>query len=573
MKTLQKLAMAQRRHYYTLSSLAVIVSLLIVLQAYLIVSIVDGLFLDKQTFDQVVYLLLVLLVVLLLRSSASYWTNLIGGKMAANVKMDYRKKLLDSYKNTTLTASYQGQSGGKVSVMLEAVDELDPFYSKYIPQRLMSTIVPVVILIVIFSQHWYSGVIILLTAPFIPIFMMIIGAKTQKKSEEKLESLSLFSGRFLDTLQGLVTLKLYGRSAHYKAVIQKSSLDFRDTTMNILKIAFTSSLMLELISMLSIGLVALELGLRLVVFKEISFFTAFFILLLVPEFYQSLKDLGSAFHAGRSSTGAVEKIEQELLKKEKEIKWGTAPFPKKITLIELVNVQYQYEKQGFRLENINALIREGEQVAIVGKSGSGKSTLLNVLAGLLQPDDGSLLVNKSERSTFKEQAWFKEISYITQHPYLFSGTISENIALGLNASQQEIKEAAKKAGISSLIELMPAGYDTEIGEGGRGLSGGEKQRIALARAFLRKPKIVLFDEPTTGLDLRTEQLLQQSMREMAKECTVITVAHRLQTIKQASTIWFLEKGRLLGQGTHEQLRTNNSAYRQLFDRQDEEEGM
>ncbi|MDE5414801.1 thiol reductant ABC exporter subunit CydD [Alkalihalobacterium chitinilyticum] len=571
MKTLQKLAKEQKGRYYSLFAIAIAFGFVMITQAYLIVSIVDDLFLNQVTFDQVTAFLLLLLAVFLFRSLLSYWSGKIGLKMAAQVKADYRKRLLQAYSRHSLMSSYKGQSGQKVSVMMDAVDELDNFFSKYVPQRIITTVVPVMILVVVFTQHVYSGLILLFTAPFIPIFMIIIGKMTQEKSEEKLDSLTAFSGRFLDTLQGLMSLKLYGRSKHYKEVIRQSSLEFRDATMKILKVAFTSSLMLEFISMLSIGLVALELGFRLVVFNEISFFTAFFILLLVPEFYNLLKELGSAFHAGRSSTGASDKIERELSQAEQTQTWGSRSLSKGPVSLELRNVSFQYETNGFTLSDINANLPKNGQTAIVGKSGSGKTTLLHIVAGLIQPQEGKVLTDGHERLEYKEEDWFSKISYITQHPYLFAGTIAENIALGTKATKADIEEAAVKAGISDLIETLPERYDTPIGEGGRGLSGGEKQRIALARAFLKKPSIVLFDEPTTGLDLFTEQILQKSIKELAQTSTVITVAHRLQTIKEANHILFLENGELKSQGTHEQLKASVSSYKRLFSKNGEEE--
>lgn len=568
---LQKFARTQKSKYYSLLLLSFLLGSVIILQAFLIVSIVDDLFIGKQTFDQVLPFLLILFLVLLLRTLISYGSNQIGVKMAASAKSFYRRKLLNAYSHQSLTGSYEGQSGQKVSVLMEAVDELDGYFSKYIPQRMMTTVVPIMILVVAFSQHLYSGLIILITAPFIPIFMIIIGKSTQRKSEEQLDSLAAFSGRFLDTLQGLVSLKLYGRSKQYKSVIKQSSLDFREATMSILKVAFTSSLMLEFISMLSIGLVALELGLRLVVFNQISFFTAFFILLLIPEFYTALKELGSAFHAGRSSMGAAEKIEQELKEKGSRPEWGEKELPKKPATITLKNVHFHYGEREFQLKDIGAHIPSNGQVAIVGKSGSGKTTLLHVIAGLLPLSKGEVLVDEVDRSLYKEQDWFRQISYITQHPFLFSGTVAENIALGVEATLDDIKVAASQAGISDLIESLNHGYDTQIGEGGRGLSGGEKQRIALARAFLKKPSLILFDEPTTGLDLFTEQILQRSIQQLAQTSTVITVAHRLQTIQNANQILFIDKGAILAQGTHKELKASHSQYRELFSLHEGEE--
>jgi ATP-binding cassette, subfamily C, bacterial CydD len=569
MKTLKKLAREQKGRYYSLSVLAVALAIVVIAQAYFIVSIVDDLFLNGKSFFDVGPHLIGLLIVLMIRALIHYGTGQIGVKMATVVKKEYRKKLLRSYSEQTVLTSYRDNAGSKVSVMLETVDELDSFFSKYVPQRMISTVVSVIILLVIFTQHMYSGLIILITAPFIPFFMIIIGKATEKKSQEKLDSLSKFSGRFLDTLSGLVSLKLYGKSAYYREEIEKSSLNFRDTTMNILKVAFTSSLMLEFISMLSIGLVALELGLRLVVFQQVSFFTAFFILLLVPEFFHLLKELGSAFHAGRSSTGAALKIEEELMHEKQPIQWGKEVIEGPIQ-VELNNVDFVYPNKRFSLTNVNTVLPTTGQIAIVGKSGAGKTTLLHILAGLLKPSEGNILVNGRSLNNYSEEQWFQNISYITQKPYLFSGTIAENIALGLNATTKEIEIAAKKANIHDLVMSLSKGYKTTIGDGGRGLSGGEKQRIALARAFLKKPSIILFDEPTSGLDLVTEQVLQQSIQELCKSSLVITVAHRLQTIHKANNILLIHEGKLIAEGTHDQLSEDSPAYRTLFSRDGEE---
>lgn len=573
MKSLQRLATEQKSRYILLWILSLLVGSIIIFQAYFIASIVDGVFLKDEDFQDLIPILLLLLIVLLGRAAFTYGIGRIGVYMAAKVKQDYRKKLLSAYSNHSLLNSFQGQTGAKVSVMMEAVDELDRFFSQYVPQRILSTVIPLMIVITVFTQHLYSGLIILITAPFIPIFMVIIGKFTQRKAEEQLDRLTDFSGRFLDTLQGFVSLKIFGRAGAQREKIKQSSLDFRDSTMSLLKIAFTSSFMLEFISMLSIGLVALELGLRLVVFNQITFFTAFFVLLMVPEFYTSLKELGSAFHAGRSSMGAATKVEQELQQTEQRVKWGQNKFEVKQPVIELRQIGFQYRSKGFTLENIQAQIAPQQQTVIVGKSGSGKTTLLHILAGLITPSEGEVWVNRLPINEYKEEEWFKQMSYITQHPFLFSGTIEENIALGTlrKVTFSEVRDAASQAGIHEFIEALPHGYETLIGEAGRGLSGGEKQRVALARAFLKKPSIILFDEPTMGLDLYTEQILQASIHELAQDSTVITVAHRIQTIKQAKQVLFLDEGKLIAIGTHDELIRSNETYRTLFSKKNIDE--
>ncbi|ASN06045.1 thiol reductant ABC exporter subunit CydD [Virgibacillus necropolis] len=567
MSKLKDMAKAQKKSMLFLVISAVITSATVIVQAYLFVAIVDGVFLKNQSFNEVLPLLGGLLLVLLARTIFNYMSGQNGVKMAAKAKGDVRKSLLMKYSRNPMQASYRGQSGNKVSVMMDAVDGIDSYFSQYIPQIIQTSFIPLVVLVVVFTQHVNSGIIMIITAPFIPIFMIIIGLQTKKKSEEQLEKLATFSGRFLDILQGLTTLKLFGRAKQQKDSIRQSSLKFKDATMEVLKIAFISSFMLELISMLSIGIIALELAIQLIVYESISFFTAFFVLVLVPEFYTSLKELGSTFHNGRSSMGAAKKVTDELAETEEAVHWGDTRLQKETISpsIDLQAVAYSYGEDQFSLKNITAEIPPFGQIAIVGRSGSGKTTLLHLIAGLMAPSTGDIVINGRPLSDHREKDWFDQLSYISQNPYIFSGTIAENIAIGgnLDATLIEVKQAAEQAGISDMIKTLENGYDTPVGEAGRGLSGGEKQRIAIARAFLKKPSVILFDEPTTGLDLHTERILQASIKQLSQNATVITVAHRLHTIKNADKILFLEDGKLVAAGTHDELIEAVAEYRNM----------
>ncbi|RDW19779.1 thiol reductant ABC exporter subunit CydD [Oceanobacillus chungangensis] len=566
MAGLMAMAKEQKMKMILIAISAMLSGVAIIGQGYLFVLIVDRIFLKGDSFTEIIPYLLWLIVALFARTLFSYLSGRTGIKMATKVKRDLRSALLNKFSRNPMQASLQGQSGQKVSVMMDTVDEIDSYFSNYIPQVIQSTIIPIMLLVVIFMEHAATGFVIIITAPFIPIFMMIIGFNTKDKAEEQLDKMAAFSGKFLDTLQGLTTLKLFGRSAEQKEEIRKSSLDFRDATMVVLKTAFSNSLALEFISMLSIGLVALEVAIRLIIFQDITFFTGFLMLVLAPEFFTKLKDLGSAFHTGRGSMGAAKKLEGELEETADAVVFGEESLSKDgPPLIELQAVMFDYGDDAFVLKNINATIRPNEEIAIVGKTGAGKSTLLHVIAGLVSLSDGEIKINGKKRSTYRGKDWFDQLSYISQDPYLFSGTIAENIAIGRNndASQKEIEQAADKAGLMELIRSLEQGFDTPIGEAGRGLSGGEKQRVAIARAFLKRPSIILFDEPTTGLDLQTERILQTSIKELAKNSTVITVAHRLHTIQNADQILFLENGELLSTGTHNELLQSVLAYREM----------
>ncbi len=536
-------------------------------QALFFVWVTDAVFLKGASFGEVVPILGALLGVILLRAAASYSIGRLGVALSAESRSKLRREVIQSYKENPLQASIAGQSGRKVGLLLEAVDDTDGFFSKYIPQMIQSYTIPFMLLGVIFYLNWTTGLIILITAPFIPLFMAIVGKRTKQKADEKVEQLANFSGTFLDVLQGLTTLRLFGQAKRQSQRIRDNSLKFRDSTMDVLKSAFLSSLTLEYISMLSIGIVALEIGLRLVVFDSITFFPAFLVLLLVPDFFNLLKDFGSAFHTARGSIASSELLSGELEQRHNPVVWGTEAVAAPVQLT-LDGVSFQYG-DGFELAPATIHIEAGKTTALIGTSGSGKSTLMNLMAGLLPENGGQLLINGVPRQQVDETGWFRSLSYITQDPYVFSGTIRENIVIGTGeaATAEELGSAVEKAGIRELVDSLPEGLDTLIGEGGRGLSGGEKQRLVLARAFLKKPKLIFFDEPTAGLDLQTEKILQRAIAELSQGATVILIAHRLHTIQQASNIVVMEGGRIAAAGTHEQLLKTFEPYGKMIEAQ------
>ncbi|MGW8821246.1 thiol reductant ABC exporter subunit CydD [Paenibacillus lautus] len=585
---------AQRRPLVLMGGVSLALGAAIVGQAVLLAESVEKIFVQRASLSSVAVILVILLGVMAARTLLSYGNGRIGLQMAARAKTDMRAAVLRKLTKASMPMALRGQTGGKVSVALDAVDEADSYFSQYVPRMMEAAIIPILILAVVFTQHMNSGFIMLVTAPFIPIFMVLVGLKTKNKSEEKFAQLAEFSGTFLDSLQGLVSLKLFGRARHHQQDIERSSLGYRDATMDILRIAFTNTFMLESIVMLGIGIVALELALQLLVFKSLSFHTAFLILLLVPEFYSLLKNTGTAFHGGRTSMGAIRKVEEMLEETQDEealstrregadhrdgageLDWtialdkpGTAGggFIQMPPSIELRDVRFQYAPDSFELAVGSISFEPGEHIAIVGKSGSGKTTLLHLVAGLLKPVSGEVLVNGRALNSDDEASWFDHVSYITQHPYIFAGTFAENIAIGAgrDVSRTDVEQAAEAAGLAAVAAELEHGYDTFVGEGGRGLSGGEKQRLALARAFLKRPAVILFDEPTVGLDLHTERVLQLSIAELASQATMITVAHRLYTIKDADKILFMDNGALLGCGRHEELLARLPQYAEMVD--------
>lgn len=580
---------SQRKNMLLLAVLSLALGAAIISQATLLAEAVQRIFVERASFSSVVMLLGILLAVMASRTLLSYGNGKVGLHMAASAKTNMRAAVLQNLTHASIPSTLRGQTGGKVSIAMDAVDEADSYFSQYMPRMMEAAMIPILILVVTFILHANTGFIMLFTAPFIPMFMILVGLKTKKKSEEKYEQLAEFSGTFLDSLQGLATLKIFGRAHRQQQEIERSSLGYRDATMSILKIAFTNTFMLESIVMLSIGIVALELAIQLLVFKSMTFHTAFLVLLLVPEFYSLLKNTGTAFHSGRTSMGAVRKIENmleetnssgthtegekgtytsdrnDLLAKPEGVRPAHMEGIPKPLSIELENVRFKYAPDSFELETGRISIKPGEHIAIVGKSGSGKTTLLHLLSGLLSPTSGKVLVNGSPLSAYTEATWFERVSYITQHPYIFAGTFAENISIGAgrNVSRAEIEQAAEEAGLAAVVAQLEQGFDTFVGEGGRGLSGGEKQRLALARVFLKRPAIILFDEPTVGLDLHTERVLQRSIVILAKTATMITVAHRIYTIQHADNILFMDNGVLVDSGRHDELLERLPQYAEL----------
>ncbi len=404
----------------------------------------------------------------------------------------------------------------------------------------------------------------LVTAPLIPFFMIMIGKGAEIVTHRQYKILSRLSAHFLDSLQGLTTLKLFGQSKAHAKNIEKVSNQFRDTTLSVLRITFLSALALELLATLSTAVIAVEIGFRLL-YARMEFLQAFFILVLAPEFYLPLRMLGTRFHAGMSGTTAAKRIYEILdtpVAGSNEQWTGESQQSGPISSIVFENVSYTYPNETApALENINLRIDAGQQIALIGKTGAGKSTLASLLLGFVQPSSGSILV---DQSPITNSQLLPHIAWVPQRPHLFHDSIAANIRLGKpEATDKEVVEAAKAAHLHEFIETLPEKYETTIGESGARLSSGQAQRLALGRAFLKDAPILILDEPTSSLDPETESLLEESTQRLMQGRTVITIAHRLNTIFKADQIIVLEAGCILEQGTHRDLLAKNGAYAEM----------
>ncbi|HCY0748945.1 TPA: ABC transporter ATP-binding protein/permease [Staphylococcus aureus] len=482
----------------------------------------------RHQFQGLWIVLFILLGVLLLRATVQFLNQWLGDTLAFKVKHMLRQRVI--YKNNGHPI------GEQMTILTENIDGLAPFYKSYLPQVFKSMMVPLIIIIAMFFIHINTALIMLITAPFIPLFYIIFGLKTRDESKDQMTYLNQFSQRFLNIAKGLVTLKLFNRTEQTEKHIYDDSTQFRTLTMRILRSAFLSGLMLEFISMLGIGLVALEATLNLVVFHNIDFKTAAIAIILAPEFYNAIKDLGQAFHTGKQSEGAsdvvFEFLEQPNNNNEFLLKYEENQKP----FIQLTDISFRYDDSDrLVLNDLNLEIFKGDQIALVGPSGAGKSTLTHLIAGVYQPTIGTISINQRDLN----------IGILSQQPYIFSASIKENITMFKDIENNTVEEVLDEVGLLDKVQSFTQGINTIIGEGGEMLSGGQMRRIELCRLLVMKPDLVIFDEPATGLDIQTEHMIQNVLFQHFKGTTMIVIAHRGNTIRHLQRRLYIENGRLI----------------------------
>ncbi|HHQ6572134.1 TPA: ABC transporter ATP-binding protein/permease [Staphylococcus aureus] len=482
----------------------------------------------RHQFQGLWIVLFILLGVLLLRATVQFLNQWLGDTLAFKVKHMLRQRVI--YKNNGHPI------GEQMTILTENIDGLAPFYKSYLPQVFKSMMVPLIIIIAMFFIHFNTALIMLITAPFIPLFYIIFGLKTRDESKDQMTYLNQFSQRFLNIAKGLVTLKLFNRTEQTEKHIYDDSTQFRTLTMRILRSAFLSGLMLEFISMLGIGLVALEATLSLVVFHNIDFKTAAIAIILAPEFYNAIKDLGQAFHTGKQSEGAsdvvFEFLEQPNNNNEFLLKYEENQKP----FIQLTDISFRYDDSDrLVLNDLNLKIFKGDQIALVGPSGAGKSTLTHLIAGVYHPTIGTISTNQRDLN----------IGILSQQPYIFSASIKENITMFKDIENNIVEEVLDEVGLLDKVQSFTKGINTIIGEGGEMLSGGQMRRIELCRLLVMKPDLVIFDEPATGLDIQTEHMIQNVLFQHFKDTTMIVIALRDNTIRHLQRRLYIENGRLI----------------------------
>ncbi|HDR7892223.1 thiol reductant ABC exporter subunit CydD [Bacillus toyonensis] len=467
-----------------------------------------------------------------------------------------RKQLIEAY--FTLGPRYVQTvgTGHLVTLSIEGIEKFKTYIELTIPKMIRSSIVPGLIVLYVFTLDIKSGIILVVTIPIVIIFMILLGLAAQKMADSQYETYRVLSNHFVDTLKGLETLKYLGKSKQHEGKIEKVSKRYRKATMRTLRVAFLSSFALDFFTSLSIAFVAVGLGIRLID-GTILLLPALTILILAPEYFLPIKQVGANYHATLDGQLAMEQIEG-ILQQQKEIEkkdsnvdivWNSSSSLK----LQDVKVNNDESKKAI-LEGIDFAWQGNGAIGIIGESGAGKSTLIDVLAGFLSPSGGKVLVNGVGIDGSTREDWQKNIAYIPQQPYIFPLSLKDNICFyETNTTDEEIKKVIHDVGLSSLVASLPNGMDERIGEGGRMLSGGQEQRVAMARALLSKKPIILLDEPTAHLDIETEFEIKQSMLRLFEGKLVFLATHRLHWMKQMDHIFILNKGKIKESGTYEEL--------------------
>ncbi|HIQ06506.1 MAG TPA: thiol reductant ABC exporter subunit CydD [Anaerolineae bacterium] len=536
-----------------------------VLQARYLSKVVHGAFLEHQGLRDLSPTLLLLVGVILVRSLMIWGSEVSAGKVAARVKQTLRDRLFAHLLALGPTYARGERTGELTNTVVEGVEALDAYFRQYLPQLALSALVPLTILVFVFPLDFLSGLVLLLTAPLIPVFMVLIGKLADALTRRQWESLSRMSAHFLDVLQGLTTLKLLGQSrAQVRAVAQISDR-FRRTTLGVLRVAFLSALVLEMVATISTAVVAVEIGLRLL-YGRLYLEQAFFVLLLAPEFYLPLRNLGARFHAGMSGVAAARRIFEVL---ETPLPVSAAAtrevLPPLHVDIRFQEVHYAYEEDRRpALNGISFHMAPRQKIALVGPSGAGKSTVASLLLRFIEPDQGQITVDGIPLSEIPAPAWRSQVAWVPQRPYLFHTTLVENIRLARpDATMDAVIQAARQAHAHEFIQALPQGYETVVGEQGARLSGGQAQRIALARAFLKNAPLLILDEATSNLDPEHEALIQEATERLMQGRTVLIIAHRLSTVYRADRIVVLAEGQVAETGTHASLLQQGGLYRRL----------
>jgi ATP-binding cassette subfamily C protein CydD len=553
--------------------LGLISGLLIIAQAWLLASLLQALIMDNIPRENLISQFVMLMVSFTLRAIVIAARERIGFICGKVVRQQIRGMVLDKLAQLGPVWVKGKPAGSWATIILEQIEDMQDFYSRYLPQMTLAATIPVLILITIFPINWAAGVILFVTAPLIPLFMALVGLGAADANRRNFVALGRLSGNFLDRLRGLETLRLFHRGKAEVKQITESTEDFRLRTMEVLRMAFLSSAVLEFFAAVSIAVVAVYFGFSYL--GELHFgsygfsvtlFAGFLALILAPEFFQPLRDLGTFYHAKAQAVGAAESLFTLLSSDGEHITGGGEKTlsDKTAVILEASELEILSHSGHCLAGPLNFTIERNQRVALVGKSGAGKSSLINVLLGFL-PYRGSLKINGNELRELDLDKWREQLNWVGQNPHLPEQTLLDNIRLGqFDATPEQLQEVMQRAYVSEFMNNLPDGVNTVIGDNAARLSVGQAQRVTVARALLNPCQLLLLDEPAASLDANSEQRVMRALNQASRQQTTLLVTHLLEETVEYDQIFVMEKGLMIEKGDYQSLSQSQGAFSRLL---------
>ncbi|QLI76413.1 thiol reductant ABC exporter subunit CydD [Bacillus pumilus] len=542
----------------------------IIFQAQWLAHAITTLF-DGKSLSQATPYVLLFLAAFLVRHGLTLIREKVMFTYSSRIGADVRKQLLDQLFRLGPAFTKKKGTGKLVTLAMEGIAQYRQYLQLFLPKMVNMAVIPAMVLIYVWTLDETSAVILIVTLPILIVFMILLGLVAQRKAAKQWRSYEKLSNHFTDSLRGLETLRYLGISKKHSRNIGEVSKRYRKATMSTLKVAFLSSFALDFFSMLSIATVAVFLGLRLIE-GELLLLPALTALMLAPEYFLPVREVGNDYHAtlnGKEANEAMQVILEEKGFRMQETQSVQLNEWNEQSALTLQDVSVQHDEHApYSIQDVDLTVKGKKKIGIIGASGSGKSTLTDVLGGFVEPTSGQITLNGQPLVHLQMKEWQKEVVYMPQHPYLFHMTLRENIRFyEPHATDEEVERAASEAGLSQLVAQLPNGLDEVIGEQGRGLSGGQAQRIALARTVLGKRSIMLLDEPTAHLDIETEYELKKTMLPLFEDKLVFLATHRLHWMSAMDEIIVMDQGTIAEMGTHESLMQRKGVYYQLVQEQ------
>ena len=533
--------------------------ILMVMQAWLLATLLHGFIIEGTTPEQSIPLFIALLLLTLTKAALAYGREVASFKAGSAVRQAIRELVLTRLARLGPAYIQRRPAGSWASLLLEQIEEMQEFFSRYLPQMAIAVFIPLVILVAVFPVNWAAGIILLGTAPLIPLFMILVGVGAADANRRNFQSLARLSGHFLDRLKGLRTLQLFMRTQAEGEAIRDASEDFRERTMEVLRLAFLSTAVLEFFAAIAVALVAVYFGFSYIDHlnfgnygAKVTLFTGLFVLFLAPEFYAPLRELGAHYHAKAQAIGAAEQLLEFLEAEVSEPASGSAPFQADGPIrVEARALEVLSAEGKVLVGPIDFTLEAGTRTALVGISGAGKSSLVNALLGFA-PYRGSLRVNGQELAELDMSQWRLQLGWLSQNPQLFHASLRDNLLLARpTASDAELEAALVRAQAWEFAREKGFGYP--VGDQAGGLSVGQAQRLALARTLLKSTQLMVLDEPTASLDRHSERAIMSTLEQAAVGQTLLMITHRLDQLSQMDNILVLERGQLVEQGHFAQL--------------------